>query len=96
MIDYYNFIFFVLIAVNLWYVFVSFDVSSWEIECFFDMVLFVFFRLSEINQQKISLEPNWKLLGFDSDRSEVGGLTTSIFFRFIPLINRLYFLLLIY
>jgi hypothetical protein len=96
MIDNNNFAFFILVAIKLWYVFVSFDMSSWKIECFSDMVLFILFRLSEINQQKISREPNWELLGFDRDRCEVGSLAARIIFGPVPVINGLYFLLLIY
>lgn len=67
MIGNYNFAFFILIAVELRNVFVSFDVCSWEIECLSDVILFVFFWLSEIDQEKICFETYWQLLGFYCD-----------------------------
>jgi hypothetical protein len=49
MINYYNFSFLILICIQLRQYFVSFDVSSWKIKSLSNMILFVFFRLTQIN-----------------------------------------------
>ena len=44
-----DFSFFVFVIVELRQEFVSFDVRAWEIQCFSDVVLFIFIGLTEVN-----------------------------------------------
>jgi hypothetical protein len=51
--------FLIFVVIELGNVLVSLDVCSWKIECFSDMILFVFLRFSEIDEYKIGLETYW-------------------------------------
>lgn len=90
-----DFAFLVLVVIELRDVLISLDVSAWEIQGFLNMILFVFFGFSEVNQQKVSFEANWQLFSFDGDGCKVGSLTACIFFGFVPFVDRLNFLLLV-
>ena len=96
MVDNNDLSFFVLVVVELGDVLISFDVRSWEIQGFFNMILLILVGFSEVDEQEISLETDWQLLSFDGHRSKVGGLAACVFFRFIPFVDRFDFLLLVY
>lgn len=55
-------IFFVLVVEQLWNCFILFYPWPWEAEGLPDMIIFVFFRVSKVKQQKICLNTCWKLL----------------------------------
>lgn len=55
------------------------------------MKLLVFFRLAEVNQQELGLDPDWELLSFDGDRCEVGGLAPRVFLRLVEVVDGLCF-----
>ena len=62
---------FVFVLIELGDEFVSLDVSSWEVQSFTDMILFIFFRFSEVDQQEVSFNAHGQLFCFDCDRSKV-------------------------
>jgi hypothetical protein len=66
-----------------------------EIQSLFNVILVVFLRFAEVDEQKISVDARGQLFCFDSYRGQVGCLTDSILFRFVPVVNGLTLLLLV-
>lgn len=60
-------VFFVLVCVELGDELIGLYANSWEVQSLADVVLFVLFGLSEIDEKEIGFNTDWKLLSFDSD-----------------------------
>jgi hypothetical protein len=87
--------FLVLVVKELRNVLVLFDAGSREAQGLPDVVLFVLIGVAKVDEEEVSLEANGELLSFDCDGGEVGDLAPGIFLRFVPVVNRLAFLLLV-
>jgi hypothetical protein len=79
----------VLVLQHLGNVLVLLYASAREVQGLTNVVLFVLVSLAEIYQQKVSLNADWELLGFDCDGGEVGDLAAGVLLRLVPGINRL-------
>ncbi len=62
-----NLVFLVLVDVELRDELVGLDAGTWEVQRLTDVVLFILLRLTEVHQQKISLNAYRKLLSADGD-----------------------------
>ena len=60
-------VFFVFVGVELGDELIGLYANSWEVQSLADVVLFVLFGLSEIDEKEIGLNADWKLLSFDGD-----------------------------
>lgn len=60
-------VFFVLVGVELGDEFIGLYADAWEVQGLANVVLFVLFGLSEIDEEEICLDTDWKLLSPDSD-----------------------------
>jgi hypothetical protein len=59
MIHYNDLILLVLIIEKLRNELISLDVGARVINCLLDMVLFIFIRLSEVEEKKLSIDTDW-------------------------------------
>ena len=60
-------VFFVLVGVELGDELVCLDADAWEVQGLADVILLVLLGLSEIDEEEICLNADWKLLGPDGD-----------------------------
>ena len=73
-----NFVFLVSVLIKLRNYLVLFESGARETECFPDVKIFVLLHISQIDEQKISFNADWKLFCFDCYGGEVRCLTPSI------------------
>lgn len=88
-------IFLVFVGVELGNELVCFYPCSRKVQCLSDVELLVLLRLSQIDEKEIRLYAHGKLLSANGDRGEVRSLRPRILLGFVPVVDRLSFLLLV-
>lgn len=95
MVDNYDLVLLVFVVEQLRKVLVLLYTRTRKTQSLTNVVFFIIVRITEVNQQEISLNTHRQLLCLDGDRSKIRCLTNSILLRLVPIINRLALLLLV-
>lgn len=88
-------VFLVFVGVELGNELVCFNPSSRKVQCLSDVELLVLLGLSKVDEKEIRLNAHGKLLSTNGHRGEIRSLRPRILLRFVPVVNRLSFLLLV-
>jgi len=88
-------VFLVFVGVELGNELVCFYPCSRKVQCLSDVELLVLLRLSKVDEKEIRLNAHGKLLSANGHRGEIRSLRPRILLGFIPVVDRLSFLLLV-
>jgi hypothetical protein len=88
-------VFLVFVGVELGNELVCFYPCSRKVQSLSDVELLVLLRLSKVDEKEIRLNAHGKLLSANGHRGEIRSLRPRILLGFIPVVDRLSFLLLV-